>query len=230
MEEPGGRSRGSGGSVRTLTSALPAQPTRPARPRRRGRGRCRTYGRADAPTGPCKTAPTRFRTSAHRHHVFVIRKTGTERPGERSPDFYASTWLATVWEVKFRETATPSLWSQPISGSFWLDPSTGRVVRSAIAVRGKAPFSDDDGQLPPRSGDGVVSSSQSEASHSHHERAVMGRYDWHLHRVPRVARLVALSVPASRSPQAPCTAHSKRVRRPRGDHPPSSSPAASATR
>ena len=33
-----------------------------------GRGRCRTHGRADAPTGPCKTAPTRFRTSAHRQH------------------------------------------------------------------------------------------------------------------------------------------------------------------
>jgi hypothetical protein len=49
----------------------------------------------------------------------------------------------TVWEVKFRETATPSLWSWPISGSFWLDPSTGHVVRSAIAVRGKAPFSDE---------------------------------------------------------------------------------------
>ena len=49
----------------------------------------------------------------------------------------------TVWELKFRETATPSLWSHPISGSFWLDPSTGRVVRSAIAVRGKAPFSDE---------------------------------------------------------------------------------------
>ena len=48
-----------------------------------------------------------------------------------------------MWEVKFRETATPSLWSQPISGSFWLDPSNGRVVRSAIAVRGKAPFSDE---------------------------------------------------------------------------------------
>ncbi len=48
-----------------------------------------------------------------------------------------------VWEVKFRETATPSLWNQPVSGSFWLDPSTGRVVRSAIAVRGKAPFSDE---------------------------------------------------------------------------------------
>jgi hypothetical protein len=49
----------------------------------------------------------------------------------------------TVWEVTFRETATPSLLSQPISGSFWLDPSTGRVVRSAIAVRGKAQFSDE---------------------------------------------------------------------------------------
>ena len=49
----------------------------------------------------------------------------------------------TVWEVKFRETATPSLWSQPISGAFWLEPSTGRVVRSAIAVRGEAPLSDE---------------------------------------------------------------------------------------
>jgi hypothetical protein len=49
----------------------------------------------------------------------------------------------TVWEVTFRETATPSLWSQPVSGSFWLDPSTGRVVRSAIAVRGEAAFSDE---------------------------------------------------------------------------------------
>jgi hypothetical protein len=33
-----------------------------------------------------------------------------------------------VWEVKFRETVTPSLWSQPVSGSFWIDPSTGRVL------------------------------------------------------------------------------------------------------
>ena len=49
----------------------------------------------------------------------------------------------TVWEVKFRETATPPLWSMPISGSFWIDPSNGRVVRSAIAVRGEAPFSDE---------------------------------------------------------------------------------------
>ena len=48
----------------------------------------------------------------------------------------------TVWEVKFRETSTPSLWRLPLSGSFWLDPSTGRLVRSAIAVRGTAPFSD----------------------------------------------------------------------------------------
>jgi len=48
-----------------------------------------------------------------------------------------------VWGVKFRETVTPSLWSLPISGSFWIDPSTGRVVRSAIAVRGEAPFSDE---------------------------------------------------------------------------------------
>lgn len=48
----------------------------------------------------------------------------------------------TVWEVKFRETATPPLWRLPISGSVWIDPSNGRVVRSAIAVRGEAPFSD----------------------------------------------------------------------------------------
>jgi hypothetical protein len=49
----------------------------------------------------------------------------------------------TVWEVKFRETKTPSLWRLPISGSFWIDPSTGRVARSAIAVRGEGPFSDE---------------------------------------------------------------------------------------
>ena len=49
----------------------------------------------------------------------------------------------TAWEVKFRETATPPLWSQPSSGSLWIDPSTGRVVRSAIAVRGDAPISDE---------------------------------------------------------------------------------------
>lgn len=48
----------------------------------------------------------------------------------------------TVWEVKFRETGAPPLWSQPVRGSFWLDPSTGRVVRSVIAIKGKAPFSD----------------------------------------------------------------------------------------
>ena len=55
----------------------------------------RTRGRADAPTGPCQTAPTRFRTSAHRHHVFSDQETGPERSGERRPDFYASTWSAT---------------------------------------------------------------------------------------------------------------------------------------
>jgi len=49
----------------------------------------------------------------------------------------------TVWEVKFRETVTPSLWRLPVSGSFWIDPSTGRVVRSAIAVRGEAAYSDE---------------------------------------------------------------------------------------
>jgi hypothetical protein len=44
----------------------------------------------------------------------------------------------------------------------------------------------------------------------------MGRGDWHLHRVPRVARLVALSLPASRSLQVPRTARSECVRRSRG--------------
>ena len=86
----------------------------------------------------------------------------------------------------------------------------------------------DDGRLPPRSGDGVASSSPSEASHVRHERTVMGRGDWHLHWMPRVARPVALSLPASRSPRAQCTAHGKRVRRPCGIRPPSSSPAPSA--
>src|SRR3954447_8288904 len=28
--------------------------------------------------------------------LFLITTTGSERPGEKSPDFYASTWLATV--------------------------------------------------------------------------------------------------------------------------------------
>ena len=44
-----------------------------------GRGRCRTHGRADAPTGPCKTAQTRFRTSAHRHCSFLDQEIGTEK-------------------------------------------------------------------------------------------------------------------------------------------------------
>ena len=37
-----------------------------------GRGRCRSYGRADASTAPCKTARTRFRTSAHRPHLLTL--------------------------------------------------------------------------------------------------------------------------------------------------------------
>jgi len=90
------QSRGSGGSVRTLTlSRLSLRDSSSTR-QRRGRGRCRTHGRADAPTGPCKTAPTRFRTSAHRHHLFPDHQTGSDRPGERRPDFYVSTWLPTT--------------------------------------------------------------------------------------------------------------------------------------
>ncbi len=89
------QSRGSGGSVRALTLSLFRLRDPSSARLRRGRGRCRTHGRADAPTGPCKTAPTRFRTSAHRRHLFPDHQTGSDRPGERSPDFYASTWLPT---------------------------------------------------------------------------------------------------------------------------------------
>ena len=49
--------------------------------------------------------------------------------------------------------------------------------------------------------------------------AVMGRYDWHLHRVPRAALLVALSALTSRSPQDSCTAHRRRAQRPHGGPP-----------
>ena len=48
----------------------------------------------------------------------------------------------TVWEVKFRETVTPSLGTLPISGSVWIDAATGRVVRSTIEARGEATISD----------------------------------------------------------------------------------------
>src|SRR5436190_22199023 len=40
----------------------------------------RSDGRAAAPTALCKTAPTRFRTSAHRHHLFVIRRPDRKEP------------------------------------------------------------------------------------------------------------------------------------------------------
>jgi hypothetical protein len=92
-EHRGGH-RGSGGCSSRPSPRLPrTELTRPTRrrPTRRGRGRCRSYGRADAPTAPCKTAPTRFRTSAHRQHLFRE----PERLARSSPDFYASTWSAT---------------------------------------------------------------------------------------------------------------------------------------
>ena len=103
------QSRGSGGSVRALTLSLFSLRDRSSTRQRRGRGRCRTHGRADAPTGPCKTAPTRFRTSAHRHPRYLDHKTGSERPGERNSDFYVSTWLATLksrtwFELPYAET------------------------------------------------------------------------------------------------------------------------------
>jgi len=47
-----------------------------------------------------------------------------------------------VWEVTFRETATPPFWILPLSGSLWIDPSTGQVVRSVAAVKGRDPFAD----------------------------------------------------------------------------------------
>jgi hypothetical protein len=75
-----------------------------------------------------------------------------------------------AWEVSFRETATSSLWRLPIGGSFWIDPSTGRLVQSAIAVRGEAPFSDAitvDYRLDPATG--FYFASRAEAPHSRHE-------------------------------------------------------------
>ena len=92
---------------------------------------------------PLPRLATLFLSAPNQRH-FEFRKAGeTEVQG------------LTVWEVKFREMRTPSLWSQAIGGSFWLDASSGRVVRSAIAVRGKAPFLDEmtvDYRLDPATG------------------------------------------------------------------------------
>jgi len=41
----------------------------------------------------------------------------------------------TAWEVKFRETATPSLWSQPISGSFGSAPRRRAVRLGRASLR-----------------------------------------------------------------------------------------------
>ncbi len=121
----------------------------------------------------------------------------------------------TVWEVKFRETATPSLWSQPISGSFWLDPSTGRVVRSAIAVRGEAPFSDEmtvDYRLDPATALHLPHSLKRRT----HITPVDMRSEWSQVDTTgtfagcRVLPLVALSVPPSRSPR-PLALHTVNV-------------------
>ena len=55
----------------------------------RGRGRCRTRGRADAPTGPWKTAPTRFPTAPTAHYLRPVnlkedRPDTTTRPSTTS--------------------------------------------------------------------------------------------------------------------------------------------------
>ena len=91
-----------------------------------------------------------------------------------------------------------------------------RVAERDCGHRHGAVLGRDDGRLPPRSGDGVVSSTQSEAKQSHHgcgstQRVVMGRYHPQIHRVPRVARLVALSLPWRRQP--PTTKQQKVQRR-----------------
>jgi photosystem II stability/assembly factor-like uncharacterized protein len=79
---------------------------------------------------PFPLLATMFLSALNQPH-FEFRKVGETEVGDLA-----------VWEVTFRETVTPSLWTLPLSGSFWLDPSTGRVVRSTIAVRGAAAYSD----------------------------------------------------------------------------------------
>ena len=126
-EHRGGH-RGSGGSSSRPSPRLPRTPayaTARQPPTRRGRGRCRSYGRADAPTAPCKTALTRFRTSAHRHYLFREQETGTERPARA---VQISTLLRgqRQWYIVCTERPVPQRRS-PVHESISRSPSPERA-------------------------------------------------------------------------------------------------------
>ena len=91
-------SRGSGGSVRALTLSLFSL---------RDQSSTETSKEAvdggapmdaqNAPTAAWKSRPEReIPTPPTAIIFFPNHTTGSERPGERSPDFYASTWLPTI--------------------------------------------------------------------------------------------------------------------------------------
>ena len=100
-----------------------------------------TYGRADAPTGPCKTAPTRFRTSAHRHHLFLDQEDRNGKTRRNQPDFYASTWLATLRKVISAEESLSD--SLPRRRASTKKPSPGYPLSAtaiALSIGRPAPF------------------------------------------------------------------------------------------
>lgn len=95
-------SRGSGGSVRALTSALRTQRTRPARTATPEA--VDADGPVDAQTRPPVLAKPRGRGFARASTASVPcldQETGTEEPDERNPDFYVSTWSATLFRTEW---------------------------------------------------------------------------------------------------------------------------------
>ena len=53
-----------------------------------GRGRCRTHGREDAPTGPWNTAPTRFPTAPTAIIVSLQNEDRRPKSTDRARDHY----------------------------------------------------------------------------------------------------------------------------------------------
>lgn len=45
-----------------------------------------------------------------------------------------------AWEIRFRETASPPLFTAPVAGSLWVDPSRGHVVKSVMRTTGRGPL------------------------------------------------------------------------------------------
>jgi len=45
-----------------------------------------------------------------------------------------------AWEIRFRETGSPPLFTAPVEGSLWVDPSGGHVVKSVIRTTGRGPL------------------------------------------------------------------------------------------